>query len=127
MLRLSLAPAFLLACLGTAQGAECSVAVQKRWEHAMQEISQIEKIPWRMRYDETNTALQCRMRDALIEISSAAKEYFPACDPFRADRAHVLGVKAEDALGKFGVSKCAKPQPASAKRSNSSPIRTAIE
>jgi hypothetical protein len=82
----------------------------------MQETSQIEKIPWRMRYDTTNTALQCRMRDALIELSSAAKEYFPACDPFRADRAHVLVVKAEDALGKFDASKCAKPQPVSANK-----------
>ncbi len=82
----------------------------------MQEISQIEKIPWRTRYDASNVALQCRMRDAVLEISTVAQEYFPACDPHLAGRAHVLVMKAEDALGKFDASQCAKSKAASAKK-----------
>lgn len=116
MLRPFLAPAFVLACISNTQAAECSVAIQKRWESSMQEISQIEKIPWRTRYDESNAALQCRMREALVEISMAAKDYFPACDPHLAGRAHVVVVKAEDALAKFDASKCVKPRATSAKK-----------
>jgi len=108
-------PVLALILIGTsAARAECSVATRKRWENATSEIMQIEFIRKRMSLQEemTNVALQCRMRDALVEISAAAKEYFPACDPIVADHAHVLVVKSEDALGKFDASKCTKPQTA---------------
>lgn len=100
---------------GAAQ-AECSVAAQKRWENVMYEWKQLERVPWRERYNPNNIAIQCRMRDVVAEISAAAKEYFPVCEPIVAGRAHVLVVHAEEALAAFDDSKCSKPKAASAKR-----------
>jgi hypothetical protein len=84
----------------------------------MRELMEIERLRVRMSWEEemTNAVFQCRMRDAVVEISTAAKEYFPACDPLRADRGHVVIVKVEDALGKFDASKCTKPKAAPAKK-----------
>ncbi len=117
MHRLFLASVFIFACINSVQ-AECSVAVQKRWENAMTEVMQIERLRVRMKWEEqtTNVALQCRLRDALVEISAAARDYFPACDPHVADQAHVAVLKSEDALGKFDASICAKPKATSAKK-----------
>jgi hypothetical protein len=115
MLRLFLALALLGAGTGAAQ-AECSVAVQKRWENAMRELTQLERLPWRERYNPDNIALQCRMKDVLVETSAAAKEYFHACDPLRADRAHVAVEHVKGALAQFDASRCSKSQAASARK-----------
>ncbi|PVE25184.1 hypothetical protein DC522_06520 [Microvirga sp. KLBC 81] len=117
MFRPLLALAFIVTGIGTAR-AECSVATQKRWENAMSEIMQIERLRVRMTLEEetTNIRFQCRVKDVLVEISAAAKEYFPACDPHVADNAHVAVLKTENALSKFDASKCSKTQAASTKK-----------
>lgn len=117
MLRLFSILALFVLGASTAR-AECTVATQKRWENAMSEVGQIERLRVRMNLEEerTNIGFQCRMKDALVEISAAAKEYFPACDPLVADRAHVAVVRSETALANFDASKCSKPKAALAKK-----------
>ena len=113
MLRLFLTVAVFIAAAPALHAAECSVAVHKRWESAMQEMAQIDRLPWKEQADTSNIALQCRMMRALIEITAAAKDYFPACDPHFAGHAYAAVRHAEDALTKIDVPKCPKPQTAS--------------
>lgn len=99
-----------------AHAAECTVHVQKRWENAMREIVEIERIPWRQRLDEKNVPLQCRIWAGLVEVSAAAKDYFPACDPIHAPYGHVAVQRSETALAQFDASKCAKATASAGKK-----------
>jgi len=109
MLKTVLSLCFIAGSVSFSYAAECSSAIHRRWESAMAEAMQIDRVLVRSQTIEPDTATLCRIVKNATELLAAGKDYFSACDPLDSGRRQIILIKMEALLAKTDASPCLKP------------------
>lgn len=108
MLRSLLILVLIATGISAAQAAECTKTLHLRWEEAMTEAMQINRVLLKLGAKDPDQQTLCRIVKSATELSTVGKEYFPACDPLDEGRRRIVLTKMEELLAKTDPSVCSK-------------------
>jgi len=100
--------------MGAAEAAECTKALQTRWEAAMTEAMQVYRLLLHLGAKEPDQPTLCRIVKNASELTATGQEYLPACDPLDAGRSQIFLARLKEKLAQTDTSPCSMPARAGA-------------